>query len=75
MGRWNAVSDYDYYDGNRVDGIERTCQECGEPLMVSRDEAYQIHVFHPDCLDAVRDRNARKMAKAYATEPVRKASA
>ena len=37
------------YDGRRVDGTERTCSECGEPHMVTRDEAGQPDVFHSWC--------------------------
>jgi hypothetical protein len=57
MSRWTAPSDLDYYDSNHHhSGIERTCQECGEPVMVSRTEEYQVHVFHEKCLDAIRQR-------------------
>jgi hypothetical protein len=51
MSNWaDAIS-------RRVDGLERTCSECGLPHMVTRDEALQPAVFHRWCLDAIRERN------------------
>lgn len=67
MGRWGSPSDLDYWDEfNRFpgSGIERTCQECGEPVMVPRGEAYQIHVFHQPCLDRIAARMKRRTLKA-----------
>jgi hypothetical protein len=46
----------DYYEKSS-DGLERTCTECGEPHMVTREEALQIHVFHEKCLEAIRERH------------------
>jgi hypothetical protein len=60
VSRWSSPSDMDYWDeveGRRVDGVERTCTECGEPHMCSRDEAQQIYVFHSWCLEAIRERH------------------
>lgn len=63
--RWTAPSDYDYYDSNHEHtGIERTCFECGEPVMVSRNDEYQIHVFHKGCLDRIAQRMKRRTLKA-----------
>lgn len=67
MSRWNAPSDRDYWEdveGRSHDGLERTCQECGEPVMVSRSEGYQIHVFHAACLDRIAQRLKRRTLKA-----------
>jgi hypothetical protein len=41
----------------RVDGLERTCAECGLPHMVTRDEAGQVDVFHAHCIEAIRERH------------------
>jgi hypothetical protein len=48
---WDAI------DGQRHDGLQRTCRECGEPHMVTREEALQPHVFHSWCLEAIRERH------------------
>jgi hypothetical protein len=48
---------WDRYDGQRVDGNERSCAECGLPHMVTRDEAGQVDVFHSWCLEAIRERH------------------
>ena len=50
------MTNYNYYD-QWHDGAERTCHECGEPHMCSRAEVFQVHVFHPKCLDAIRARH------------------
>ena len=67
MGRWTAPSDMDYYDdveGRTHDGIERTCAECAEPVMVDRETATHIHVFHSHCLDRITKRLKRRTLKA-----------
>jgi hypothetical protein len=49
-----------YWDNSerwRVDGTERTCSECGEPHMVTREEAGMVDVFHSWCLDRILERN------------------
>lgn len=43
-----------------VSGLERTCQECGEPVLVTRAEQSQPHVFHQPCLDVIVKRNERR---------------
>ena len=43
-----------------VSGLERSCQECGEPKLVTREEATQLHIFHEACLDMVVNRNKRR---------------
>jgi formylmethanofuran dehydrogenase subunit E len=48
----------DYYDRTR--GIERTCSDCGEPVMVDRGEVYQVQMFCPDCIDRATRRRAIK---------------
>lgn len=53
--RWNATSDLDYYDRDRRSGIERTCNGCGEPVMVDRDEVYRVQVFCPSCVERMRE--------------------
>lgn len=30
-------------------GLERTCQDCGDPVMVDPREAYALHVYCPTC--------------------------
>jgi hypothetical protein len=56
MGRWSAPSDFDYYDASHHhDGIERTCHGCGDPVMVSRGDAYQLQVFCERCLTRQRE--------------------
>lgn len=53
MSRYTAQSDYDYADaveGRTRSGIERTCTSCGRPVMVSRDEVYQLQVFCDWCI-------------------------
>ena len=63
--RWSAASDYDYYDSNHEhSGLERTCAECGEPVMVHRNDEYHIHVFHAACLDRIAQRAKRRTLKA-----------
>lgn len=48
-GRWTAPSDYDYYDPGRHDGLERSCGTCGDPVMVARNEQYQVQVYCDTC--------------------------
>jgi hypothetical protein len=51
MSRWTAPDDFSYYDASHHhDGIERTCHGCGDPVMVSRGDAYQVQVFCERCL-------------------------
>ena len=58
--RWNAPSDYDYYDQDRTRGIERTCSDCGDPVMVDRGEIYQVHVYCHSCIERAVRRRAIK---------------
>jgi formylmethanofuran dehydrogenase subunit E len=54
--RWTAPSDVDYaqqLEGRTRTGIERTCEGCGEPVMVRRSEVYQVHVFCETCVRGV----------------------
>jgi hypothetical protein len=48
---------WDNHERWRVDGNERTCAECGEPHMVTREEALQPSVYHSWCLEAIRERH------------------
>ena len=67
MGRWSSPDDCSYYDdveGRTHDGIERTCTECGDPVMVDRETAQHIHVFHAHCLDRIAQRLKRRTLKA-----------
>ena len=58
--RWNAVSDYDYYDQFRTRGIERSCHDCGNPVMVDKGEGYQLQVFCRECIERSERRTALK---------------
>ena len=55
MDRFTAPSDYDYYgylEGRTRTGLERSCSICGEPVLVTRDEAYQVRVCCEQCQQA-----------------------
>lgn len=58
--KWNAPSDYDYYDQFRNSGIERSCTDCGNPVMVDRGEGYELQVFCDACLEKAERRKALK---------------
>lgn len=52
-----------------VSGLERSCQECGEPVMVERVQAGHFHVFHTACIARIVKRNAwRALARQEAEE-------
>jgi hypothetical protein len=40
MGRYNAVSDIDYYLGSEPQPIVMTCRDCKGRVYVSKDEPY-----------------------------------
>jgi hypothetical protein len=56
---WSGNRDtfWDDYYFKSSDGLERTCEECGLPHMVTREEALQPAVFHSWCLDKILERN------------------
>lgn len=52
MGRWTAMSDYDYYEErNPAESmVERSCVICGEFFLMPRDREYVAHVTCDRCL-------------------------
>lgn len=42
------------------DGIERSCTGCGEPVMVSRSEAYTVQVWCVACGSAYTEPDQRE---------------
>lgn len=51
MSRWTAASDRDYFDeaNGPYAGVERTCEHCGRPVLVSRSEPYVLVIWCDDC--------------------------
>jgi hypothetical protein len=64
FGKYNAPSDYDYYDQYLTRGLQRSCSGCDQPVFVDRDEVYVAKVYCERCQEELTALKAAREQRA-----------